>query len=135
MESFTPRPPPKPPRGPLLTFVLILATLAAVVGLGISVVLFASIGRQSDYVDALGGVPSSRRLLVLMLAARGAELGAVVGIWTWKRWGLFAYAILAVVQIAIASKSHADLSTVFAHLVWVAVVMVGATTRWGHFEG
>jgi hypothetical protein len=125
----------KPPRGPLLTVLLLLITGSALFGIGSVILFFSALHRVADrQIDPTRGVAHAQKLLTVMLLASMIRLVCAAGMWMWKQWGVFGYAAMALLTFVVESKLNAGHRPPYGHLVWILFVVVAAVPKWSYFD-
>jgi len=127
--------PPKPPRGAVLSSYLFLAALwnaAAVFSYGALAGLagLADKSRLTVHTSAAGAM-SLRRVALFGALLAAVKVMLVVGMWSWKRIAVMAYATAGVLSILVTIKSH---TPPIYELVSLTVFVLIVGSRWAHFD-
>jgi hypothetical protein len=131
--AWSPSPGPRRERGPLLSFFVGVRFFSASVGL----VIFTFLAKKTTGQDAWVVLRSGRQVSAANFSLFFAALCVVIlvclsGVWTWKKWGVYGYAILQLVTLwLVVNVSRASL---VMSLAWDFVVLLILTTKWRHFE-
>lgn len=136
MQGFHYSPPPKPPaRGPLLTWLLGAITMGSILDIGATVLVFAVIRRAAQSaIEPTYDLARAKRLLIIVLVAGVARFLCAAGMWMWKRWGVFGYIALALLQVVLSTKIDPH-HPAYGRLFWVALVLAAALPKWSQFDG
>ena len=127
--------PARPPRGPLLTVLLVLVTGGSLFGIGSTILIFSALHRVAErQIDPAQGVAHAKKLLTVMLLASVVRLVCAAGMWMWKQWGVFGYVGMALLETFLESRLYPHHQFSYGHLVWVALVLLAALPKWSQFE-
>jgi predicted exporter len=127
--------PAQPPRGPLLTVLLLLVTGGSLFGIASTILIFSALHRVAErQIDPVQNVAHAKKILTVMLLASVVRLVCAGGMWMWKQWGVFGYVGLAMLQMFLESRLYPRHQYSYGHLVWVVLVLVAALPKWSQFE-
>lgn len=104
-------------RSGCLIAVLVISTLANAVYFLLGIPLTLELSRRSDEVFAL---------VLASTILSGAALACLVGIWLWKKWGLYGYAGLGVLGVVLQFMSGDMSGGVIKFIVLLVVVITMA---------
>ena len=125
----------RPPRGPLLTLLLLLLTGSSLFGIGSVILFFSVLHRVADrQIDPTQNVAHAQRLLLVMLLASMIRFICAAGMWMWKQWGVFGYVAMALLTFSVETKLNPGHRPPYGYLVWILFVAVAAVPKWSHFE-
>ncbi len=126
---------PERPRGPLLTWLLGAITMGSILDIGATVLIFGAVRRaaQTEIEPSQLSI-NGKRFLIILLVAGIARLACAVGMWTWKRWGVFGYVGMALLQVFLSAKLDAHHQPAYGRLIWVALVLAAALPKWSQFD-
>jgi predicted exporter len=127
--------PDRPPRGSLLTVLLVLVTGGSLFGIASTILIFSALHRVAErQIDPTQNVAHAKKILTVMLLASVVRLVCAGGMWMWKQWGVFGYVGLAMLQIFLESRLYPHHQYSYGHLVWVVLVLAAALPKWSQFE-
>ena len=127
--------PARPPRGPLLTILLVLVTGGSLFGIGSTILIFSALHRVAErQIDPTQGVAHAKKILTLMLVASVVRLICAAGMWMWKQWGVFGYVAMALLEAFLQSRLYPQHHFGMTNFVWVALVLFAALPKWSQFE-
>lgn len=131
--------PEKPKRGALLTTLLSILTFGAVLTVsGALLGMTALRGGHANDASPLGAAAPQAaylvKLLLVVMAIGIAQLVCAVGMWSWKRWGVYGFVGLSLLQFLMSSRVSPDHHFSMSGIVWIALVLVATLPKWGAFE-
>lgn len=112
-------------RGGLLTTLLVIMALAQVVGLVLGVMAWHSIVAHNQRHPELP-------LIGVVLAAAG--LVALVGVWLWRRWAVYLFAVLAVIGLVSDVWFGVPAITALIRVALLAGLAYSVKQRWALFR-
>ncbi len=131
--------PAKPKRGALLTILLGILTFGALLTVAGSLLGMTAL-RSLHAHDAspLGSsTPQAAylvKLLLVVMAIGVAQLLCALGMWGWKRWGVYGFVGLSLLQFLMSARVSADHHFSFGGIVWIVLALAAALPKWGAFE-
>ena len=106
-------------RGPILTILLIIMAIHGI---------FAA------YLYSVGAPEVERPWIISMMVVHSlADIAAVVGIYYWKKWGLYVYAASTVLAL-VAGLLSVGVWSVFYMVLPLAILGWVLRSKWGYFE-
>jgi len=103
--------------------------------LTLALVLMVVTGLVAAYFYNAAKDPSVERVWILsaMVIANLLDVAAAVGIWFWKKWGLYVYAVASILALVAGLVSVGMLAS-FYLVMPVAIVGWLLRTKWSYFE-
>lgn len=123
MSKATSKARPAKQRNTLLTIALVLVILH---GIFLAIVYWTVIPEAQRTVGNLA--------LWAMFLASAADIVAGVAMWFWKKWGIYLYAVAAVVGAVIAVLASGDLFLIFGALLPAIIVLYIVMMQRNKFE-
>ncbi len=115
--------PVKKVRGFWLTFVLVIMALHGVVA-----TLFYTSAKA-------GAAPNARTwILTLMIVHSLLDVIAVVGVWYWRRWGLYLYAFSTILAVIAGLLTGYGMYSVFYMALPLVIMGWLLRTKWNYLE-
>jgi len=128
------KPPPRK-RGLSLASFLILGALAAVFSLVSDVIEYVALKSQMARDIALfTDTRVIQKSLKLDMMDSALRLVCVMAMWSWKRWGMYAYVALSALSMVLARKIDPESEVDFDAAIGVASVLIATLPRWKWFE-
>lgn len=123
MSKATSKARPAKQRNTLLTIALVLVILH---GIFLAIVYWTVIPEEQRTVGNLAQWA--------MFLASAADIVAGVAMWFWKKWGIYLYAVAAVVGAVIAVLASGDLFLIFGALLPAIIVLYIVMMQRNKFE-
>lgn len=122
-------------RGGLLNILLSLITFGAIIGFALNALGFIALKRAIGTSSELA-VSSALIMKQVIFATllSGVRLGCAMGMWSWKKWGVYGYVAISVILFFLSARTDPQHRFSYSHLVWLALVLGAALPKWNLFQ-
>ena len=100
----------------------------------LALVILGNLFMTAVYWTTVRQPGDSSLTLILLLLASAAGVAAGVGMWFWKRWGVYLYGISAIATAVIALVRTGDLVMVFGALLIPIIVLYILQPKYQYFD-
>lgn len=123
---------PPPTRGAFLTILLVLLTLGATVSVALSLLAYLEPPRDGALTPAAADALAKANLFAALLSA--ARWVAAIGMWAWKKWGVYLFAMGSLLTIGLCLQHEAFKPLAYGNIITLVVWTLAIAPKWTDFR-